>query len=93
MVSVTPSLSKAALRSLEALGVEVRLGARVTRCDACGVMLDPERIEARTIIWAAGVMVELELLTMRGDGGEHGLGRFLARLQGRGRDHATRHHA
>ena len=51
-----PSLSKAALRSLEALGVEVRLGARVTRCDACGVMLGSERIEARTIIWAAGVM-------------------------------------
>jgi NADH dehydrogenase len=51
-----PSLSKAALRSLEELGVEVRLGAGVTRCDACGVMLGPERIEARTIIWAAGVM-------------------------------------
>jgi hypothetical protein len=38
-------------------------------------------------------MVELEFLTMRGDGGEHGLRRFLARLQGRGGDHATRHHA
>src|SRR5262249_40569224 len=28
----------------------------VTRCDPCGVVLGAERIEARTIIWAAGVM-------------------------------------
>src|SRR5262249_15996767 len=32
-------------------------------------------------------------LAMRGDRGEHGLRRFLARLQGRGRDHAPSHHA
>jgi NADH:ubiquinone reductase (H+-translocating) len=51
-----PSLSEAARRSLEQLGVEVRLGAGVTHCDACGVLLGTERIEARTIIWGAGVM-------------------------------------
>ena len=51
-----PSLSEAARRSLDQLGVEVRLGARVTRCDACGVHLGTELIEARTIIWGAGVM-------------------------------------
>jgi NADH dehydrogenase len=51
-----PSLSEAAKRSLEKLGVEVRLGQSVTRCGADGVSLGGERIEAATIIWAAGVM-------------------------------------
>lgn len=51
-----PSLSDAAKRSLEQLGVEVRLGAGVTDCNATGVSVGGERIEARTIVWAAGVM-------------------------------------
>jgi NADH:ubiquinone reductase (H+-translocating) len=51
-----PSLSAAALHSLEKLGVEVRLGSSVTEVDAAGVSIGPERIEARTAIWAAGVM-------------------------------------
>jgi len=51
-----PSLSEAARRSLEELGVEVRLGAGVTRCDACGVHLGTDVIEARTVVWGAGVM-------------------------------------
>ena len=50
-----PSLSEAARRSLEQLGVEVRLGAGVTECDCGGVSVGAERIESRTIIWAAGV--------------------------------------
>ena len=50
------SLSEAARRSLEQLGVEVRLGAAVTACDCQGVSLGGERIEARTVMWAAGVM-------------------------------------
>jgi NADH dehydrogenase len=50
-----PSLSAAARRSLEQLGVEVRLGAAVTECDCGGVSLGDERIESRTIVWAAGV--------------------------------------
>jgi NADH:ubiquinone reductase (H+-translocating) len=53
--SFAPSLSDAARLSLEQLGVEVRLGAAVTACDAEGVSLGAERIEARTVIWAAGV--------------------------------------
>jgi NADH dehydrogenase len=48
-------LSEAARRSLEQLGVEVRIGAAVTDCDCSGVSLARERIETRTIIWAAGV--------------------------------------
>ena len=44
-----------ARRSLEKLGVEVRLGAAVTGCDAGGVWLGAERIDSATVIWAAGV--------------------------------------
>jgi NADH:ubiquinone reductase (H+-translocating) len=50
-----PSLSEAARRSLEQLGVEVRLGVSVTDCDCSGVSLGRERLQTRTIIWAAGV--------------------------------------
>jgi NADH dehydrogenase len=44
-----------ALRSLEQLGVEVRLGSAVTGCDGGGVWLGNERLESATVIWAAGV--------------------------------------
>jgi NADH:ubiquinone reductase (H+-translocating) len=50
------SLSAAALYSLQSLGVEVRVGASVTEVDAGGVSVGQERIEARTVVWAAGVM-------------------------------------
>jgi NADH dehydrogenase len=51
-----PSLSEAARLALEQLGVNVRLGAPVTALNAEGVSIGAERIEARTVIWAAGVM-------------------------------------
>jgi NADH dehydrogenase len=50
-----PDLSEAAGRSLEALGVEVRVSTAVTQCDAAGVSMGEERVETRTIVWAAGV--------------------------------------
>jgi len=50
-----PTLSDAARRSLEQLGVDVRLGSGVTDCDCSGVSIGRERIETRTIVWAAGV--------------------------------------
>ena len=50
------SLSHAARRSLNQLGVDVRLGAAVTDCSCEGVRLGDEFISTRTIIWAAGVM-------------------------------------
>ena len=50
-----PSLSVLALQSLQQLGVEVRLGAVVTGCSCAAVFLGDERIETRTIMWAAGV--------------------------------------
>lgn len=51
-----PELSEAARHSLEKLGVEVRLNSPATQCDKRGVEAGGERIEARTIIWAAGVV-------------------------------------
>jgi NADH dehydrogenase len=49
-------LSRKARELLEKCGVEVRTGAMVTKVDAGGVEIgDGERIEARTILWAAGV--------------------------------------
>ena len=48
-------LSAVARRALERLDVEIRLEAEVTMCDRTGVDIGDERIEAATIIWAAGV--------------------------------------
>jgi len=48
-------LSAVAARALVRLGVELRLGAPVTGCDSGGATLGDERIESRTVIWAAGV--------------------------------------
>ena len=50
------SLSDAARRSLEQLGVEVKLAAAVSECSCEGVRAGGEFIPTRTIIWAAGVM-------------------------------------
>jgi NADH dehydrogenase len=56
LLSTMPAdLSEDAKRRLEALGVEVRLNAPVTAVDAEGVSIGAERIDTRTIIWAAGV--------------------------------------
>ena len=52
----TEKLSETARRSLEQLGVEVRLGAAVTDCSCDGVRLGGDFVPARTIVWAAGVM-------------------------------------
>jgi len=51
-----PRLSQQAQSGLEALGVEVRLQSRVERIDADGVLVSGERIVARTVLWAAGVV-------------------------------------
>ena len=53
--SFPPRLSAVAARALTRLGVELRLGARVQQCDDCGAVLADERIDSRTLIWAAGV--------------------------------------
>jgi len=51
-----PSLSARAQRDLESLGIEVRTSTFVTDIDDRGVTLgEGERIEAHTVLWAAGV--------------------------------------
>ena len=56
LTAFDPSLSQNARTSLEHLGVEVRLGAPVTALDDAGVSIGTQRIESRTVVWAAGVM-------------------------------------
>jgi NADH dehydrogenase len=51
-----PELSEKAKRQLSHLGVDVRTGKVVTSIDADGVNVGEERIETRTVLWAAGVM-------------------------------------
>jgi NADH dehydrogenase len=53
--SFPEELSRYAEKSLRRLGVEVRLGQPVTRCDESGIQLGDEAIAAGTIVWAAGV--------------------------------------
>ena len=49
-------LSEIARASLEQLGVDVRTDARVEHVDATGAVVSGRRIEAGTVIWAAGVI-------------------------------------
>jgi NADH:quinone reductase (non-electrogenic) len=55
LAPLDPALSEAARRSLEQLGVEVRLGAGVTDCNCSRVSISNETLPTRTIVWAAGV--------------------------------------
>ena len=48
-------LSAYAQAALEEIGVEVVLGKPVTECSVDGVIYGGSKLEARTIIWAAGV--------------------------------------
>jgi NADH:ubiquinone reductase (H+-translocating) len=55
LATFAPELSDAAKRHMEKLGIEVRLGQRVDCIDEHGVVVSGERIEAKTVIWTAGV--------------------------------------
>lgn len=50
-----PDSSQRALKQLQSLGVEVRLGKPVTSVFADGVEVDGERLHSYNVIWAAGV--------------------------------------
>ena len=52
-------LRRKATASLERLGVEVRTGSVVTGVDGDGIHIGAERIQAETILWAAGVAASL----------------------------------
>ncbi|MGH8585854.1 MAG: NAD(P)/FAD-dependent oxidoreductase [Gammaproteobacteria bacterium] len=49
------ALSRYAGRALARLGVEVKLKSPVTDCGPWGVTVGTERVEAATVLWAAGV--------------------------------------
>jgi NADH dehydrogenase len=51
----TDKLSDSARSQLEKLGVAVWTGMQVTSVDADGICIGPERIHAKTVLWAAGV--------------------------------------
>ena len=59
--SFAPDLGERATASLQRLGVELRMGVRVTDVDRYGVGVSPkdggpdERYAARTVLWTAGV--------------------------------------
>jgi NADH dehydrogenase len=55
LASMPESLSARAQSQLERLGVQVHLGRAVSAIDARGVDLGDQRIDARTVLWAAGV--------------------------------------
>lgn len=52
----SPESATQATRDLEGLGVQVWTSAAVSKIDASGVEVGRERIEAGTMLWAAGVM-------------------------------------
>jgi NADH dehydrogenase len=49
------SLQNSARESLKRLGIEIKEGVAVTQIDEHGVMLGTERLDAGTVVWAAGV--------------------------------------
>src|SRR5688572_16824146 len=49
------ALRESARRALVRLGIDVRVGKAVTKVEAGAVWIGDERIEAHTILWAAGV--------------------------------------
>ena len=55
LTTFTPALSAKAARSLERIGVSVLTGRTVKGIEQESVVIDDERIAARTVVWAAGV--------------------------------------
>ncbi len=53
--SFSPDLASKATRSLEKLGVQVWTNSMVSDVDIDGVQIGNERIEAATVLWAAGI--------------------------------------
>jgi len=55
LATFSEKLSEAARQRLVSLGIDVRLGKPVQSIDADGVVIGDERIQAKTVVWTAGV--------------------------------------
>jgi NADH dehydrogenase len=55
LATFSEKLSEAASQRLVSLGVDVRLGKPVQAIDGDGVVIGDERIQAKTVVWTAGV--------------------------------------
>src|SRR5271156_6373693 len=55
LATFSEKLSEAARQRLVSLGIDVRLGKPVQAIDADGVVIGEERIQAKTVVWTAGV--------------------------------------
>ena len=65
--SVHPSLARSAEERLRRGGVEIRTGAKVSRCLPDGIEIDSsEFIPASTVVWAAGVRAHLLVESLAG---------------------------
>lgn len=58
LMAFPPTLRNSAREQLRSIGVELQLGKRVTAIDETGVTYGDERLDARTVVWAAGVRGE-----------------------------------
>jgi NADH:ubiquinone reductase (H+-translocating) len=63
LTAFSEELSERARRDLAEIGVEVRTNAKVDAIDARGVTIGSERLDARTVFWAAGVQAERLTIT------------------------------
>ena len=63
LTAFSDELSERARRDLTEIGVEVRTNAMVQSIDAHGVTIGTERLDARTVFWAAGVQAERLTIT------------------------------
>jgi NADH dehydrogenase len=86
LASYPPELSDAAARQLRGLGVNVRVNDAVTGIDAQGVSLRSGRIEAHTVLWAAGVAASPLAAALGAPLDRHGRGRVTPYLTLPGRD-------
>lgn len=71
--SFAPSLQRSAARSLAAKGVQIRSRATVADIGDKGLILDDgKRIDAATVVWAAGVRADPLAETLGVELGSHG---------------------
>jgi len=68
-----PKLGTYAQNALAKLGVEVRVNSKIDRVDGDGVVVQGERIEARVVIWAAGVKATPAAAWLKVGANSHGM--------------------